>query len=120
MGEEVRMILPIYTMEITDPSAYIDAVSLQSGASVARRPATEHFFNVYQEHTHSYIDIMPGVVPGLPPALPYFDFGQGQPVRGQYIAGAENDQQNYGTTFTHLTIDDNLARLMIDKVLSSL
>ena len=100
--------------------AYIDAVSLKNGDAVFKKPAAEHFFNVYQEHTHSYIDIMPGITPVFPSSLPYFDLSQGQPVRGQCIAGAENSLQNYGISLTHVSIDDNLAQLIIDKVLSTL
>ena len=62
---------------------------------------------------------MPGITPVFPSSLPYFDLSQGQPVRGQCIAGAENSLQNYGISLTHVSIDDNIVNDVIGIIKSA-
>ncbi|HLC66044.1 MAG TPA: hypothetical protein VJK52_00210, partial [Candidatus Nanoarchaeia archaeon] len=104
--ENVRAILGDARLKA---AANIDGVSLLGGSAVSRRPAADYFYNVYQENTHSSIDLLTDATPIVPNALPYIDFTQGQPVRGQYIAGAENLEQSDGLSESHVSIDEKHA-----------
>ncbi|MDO8648738.1 MAG: hypothetical protein Q7R81_03050 [Candidatus Peregrinibacteria bacterium] len=91
---------------VLNSAAYIDGVLLGMDGraqSVSRRPAANHFFNVYQQHTATVeYDF------DQAKEIAYFDILQGEPARGDFIAGAENAQQSMGLQYTHNSIDEEM------------
>ncbi len=83
-------------------AAYIDAVSLNWGGPVSRRPAAEHFWNVYQEQ-----DYIPDYVINNATGIPLVNQEIIKNIRGTLINGAQNDgAQNFGLSTNHIDIDE--------------
>lgn len=102
-------------------AAYIDGVSLgffnAFGSSVKRKPAAEHFFNVFQKNTFTLsLPVETPVISFIPLPRP---FSRGEPVHGFDIDGAENTNRDLSSSETHITIDDHWALEASDFLLNA-